>query len=111
MTKAPTTIWAWPHAERGWYSAGASNEINFGLAGIEAELQTEYISRSHCDALVAKARAKALREAQNIDFRNLWISNFNRMRKAGESHVMAGRWFPQLCRDEIENLIPETSDD
>tara|TARA_R110002126_G_scaffold99991_1_gene231352 strand:+ start:914 stop:1309 length:396 start_codon:yes stop_codon:yes gene_type:complete len=55
-------------------------------------------------AELSTARNDALDEAVCVDFRELWLQNFDLMRASGESKEMAGRWFPQLCRAAITAL-------
>jgi len=50
MSDAPKVVWVWPDGVSGWYSAGASNEVNLGLLGKQADLQTKY---HHDDTVTA----------------------------------------------------------
>ncbi|WP_333846926.1 hypothetical protein [Phaeobacter italicus] len=58
-TKAPERIWAWPDGFSGWYSAGASTEVNLGLLGYQADYQTTYIRADLYNELLRAADALA----------------------------------------------------
>lgn len=56
-------MWVWPHEDRGWYSAGASNEVNLGLLGKPADLQAKY----HRDDIVTDLQAEVARLEATVD--------------------------------------------
>lgn len=61
MSEAPKVMWVWPDfGGREWYSAGASDEVNLGLLGKQADLQTKY---HHDDTVVALQAQVARLEA------------------------------------------------
>lgn len=108
MTKAPDIMWVFPRKD--WFNAGASTHKIQCAGGKDVE----YVSRSRCDALVAKAQADALREAADVC--TTVIKNYSVMKPDGKTYEPmrvqeAAKGMVRLARQDIENLIPETSHD
>ena len=100
------------------------NEAADRIAELEAALDSEHASVGHniwrfwsdkareiagknteLRQKIKTTRNDALREAASLDWRDEWLINFNRMRKAGESKEMAGRWFCKQASDVILAMI------
>jgi len=83
-SNAPEEIWAWPDGASGWYSAGASSEVNLGLMGEQAAQQYHYtrtdaITPQQAAKVLGLGRGKAKRVRQVLGLMNAMIN-------AGESH-------------------------
>ena len=70
-----------------------------------ATLRAQKARIEQLEAALATARVGALREALAIDWRNEWIKNHDRMKRAGESKEMAGRWFGAQVKAVILHII------
>lgn len=75
---------------------------------------TEYVSRAHCEALVAAARANALREAAGVCTHV--TKTYVVMKPDKETYEPmrvqeAAKGMVRLARQDIEALIPENTND
>ena len=68
MSDAPKVIWSWPDGSNGWYSAGASTEVNLGLGDERAKAQSKYHHETTVTALEERVERleKALEEIRRM---------------------------------------------
>ena len=83
MTEAPEKIWAYSGSFKMWRDHKTD----------QPNAQTEYTRSDIADDLQAEVA-----RLDKIDWREMFLSVHDRMRKSGESKEMGARWFSEAAR-------------
>ena len=69
----------------------------------EVASQIRALTPDDTTTALEQIKQEARDEILSLDWRKLWLENYERMKAAGESKEMAGRWFPTLVQTAASN--------